>query len=88
MTNWFDETTSGIDETSAPAVANVYAADGMIHVDGLASDARVEVYSLAGALVYVGETSSDHLALPMGNGLYVVRVVSGGQAQSFKVVVD
>ena len=88
VTNWFDETTSGIDETSAPAVANVYAADGMIHVDGLASDARVEVYSLAGALVYVGETSSDHLALPMGNGLYVVRVVSGGQAQSFKVVVD
>lgn len=88
VTNWFDETTSGIDETSVPAVANVYAADGMIHVDGLASDARVEVYSLAGALVYVGETSSDHLALPMGNGLYVVRVVSGGQAQSFKVVVD
>ena len=88
VTNWFDETTSGIDETSAPAVANVYAADGMIHVDGLASDARVEVYSLAGALVYVGETSSDNLALPMGNGLYVVRVVSGGQAQSYKVVVD
>lgn len=88
VTNWFDETTSGIDETSAPAVANVYAADGMIYVDGLASDARVEVYALAGALVYVGETSSDQLALPMGNGLYVVRVVSGGQAQSFKVVVD
>lgn len=88
VTNWFDETTSGIDETSAPAVANVYAADGMIYVDGLASDARVEVYSLAGALVYVGETSSDNLALPMGNGLYVVRVVSGGQAQSYKVVVD
>ena len=87
VTDWYEETVD-IDETPAPAVANVYAAGGMLHVDGLAAKARIEVYSLAGALVDVEETSSSSWALPLGNGLYVVKVVSDGQAQSFKVIVD
>ena len=81
------------DATTGIAGSNVAAADlATVYVDGnvltvVSEDAAsVEVYSLNGALVAQDVVNgAANIALPQA-GLYIVKVVAGGDAQSFKVL--
>ena len=81
------------DAINGIAGSNVAAADlATVYVDGnvltvVSEDAAsVEVYSLNGALVAQDVVNgAANIALPQA-GLYIVKVVAGGDAQSFKVL--
>lgn len=68
--------------------AVVYGADGTLYIGNLAENARVEVYSLAGSTVCTAEACSDHVSFNLPAGIYVTKIVSTGNLESFKVLVD
>ena len=80
------------DAANGIAGSNVAAADlATVYVDGnvltvVAEGAAVEVYSVSGALVARDAVNgAANIALPQA-GLYIVKVVAGGDAQSYKVL--
>ena len=78
---------NGIDGSNVAAadLATVYV-DGNVLTVVAENAASVEVYSLNGALVAQDVVNgAANIALPQA-GLYIVKVVAGGDAQSFKVL--
>lgn len=63
---------------------NVSSSKGIIFIDGLAGNNKIEIYSPSGTLVNVANATGAGYSCYAGSGLYIVRI----DGQAYKVVVE
>jgi hypothetical protein len=91
--NWFHGLVSGVEESNAPALGDVYPnpSNNLVNINlkGFKKDSSIEVYSLLGELVFTENiaTGSSVYVLNVSafnNGLYTLRVLdnSGNTANT------
>lgn len=64
----------------------VYAESGMLHLNRLTGNARVEVYNLSGNLLHAVSTANESVSLPLNDRTAIVRVVADQETLVFKVI--
>ncbi len=73
---------TGTDILSEDGVTINRSADGL-SISGLGGDAYVTVYSMTGTCLYSAKATGD-IYVPLGHGIYIVRVIKDNQTAVFK----
>ncbi len=69
------------------AETSITAADGGIEIASLQSGDRVSVYDMSGMEAARAEATGTSVSLALAKGIYIVRIISGGNTVSKKIMV-